>query len=104
MANELCVIRTTLPISWLEFEVASLAQELLEFGAACVQHHQITSTYKWKGDVVSEKEWSMEIKVSITNKSSVIELLTKSHPYDVPQIICSLDKASDSYAEWINSQ
>ncbi|NCF97619.1 MAG: divalent cation tolerance protein CutA [Euryarchaeota archaeon] len=104
MDNNLCSIKTTLPTTWREFEVVALAQDLLESGAACVQHHQITSTYRWDGSVQSEKEWSVEIKVSIPNKGPVIELLNKNHPYDVPQIICSLDNASDSYAEWINSQ
>jgi len=104
MDNNLSSIKTTLPISWREFEVVSLAQGLLENGAACVQHHQITSTYKWDGSVQSEKEWSLEIKVSNTNRMSVLKKLKSLHPYEVPQIICTEVTANESYLQWVNSQ
>jgi len=104
MDNNLSSIKTTLPISWREFEVVSLAQDLLENGAACVQHHQITSTYKWDGSVQSEKEWSLEIKVSNTNRMSVLKKLKSLHPYEVPQIICTEVTANESYLQWVNSQ
>ena len=102
MDNDLSSIKTTLPISWREFEVVSLAQDLLENGAACVQHHQITSTYKWDGSVQSEKEWSLEIKVSNTNRMSVLKKLKSLHPYEVPQIICTEVTANESYLQWVN--
>ncbi|MDC0557464.1 divalent-cation tolerance protein CutA [Candidatus Poseidoniaceae archaeon] len=104
MDNNLSSIKTTLPISWREFEVVSLAQDLLENGAACVQHHQITSTYKWDGSVQSEKEWSLEIKISNTNRMSVLKKLKSLHPYEVPQIICTEVTANESYLQWVNSQ
>ena len=103
MDNNLCSIKTTLPITWREFEVVALAQDLLANGAACVQHHQITSTYKWDGSVQSEKEWSVEIKVSIGNRVSVMKNLKLLHPYDVPQIISTEVTANDSYLQWANS-
>ena len=103
MDNSLCLIKTTLPFSWREFEVASLAQDLLENGAACVQHHKITSTYRWDGSVQSEKEWSVEIKASIANRVSVLKILKLLHPYDVPQIISTEVTANDSYLQWVNS-
>lgn len=104
MDNNLSSIKTTLPISWREFEVVSLAQDLLENGAACVQHHQITSTYKWDGSVQSENEWSLEIKVSDTNRVPVLKKLKSLHPYEVPQIICTAVTANESYLQWVNSQ
>jgi len=104
MSTNLCSIKTTLPDSWREFEVVSLAQDLLENGAACVQHYQITSTYKWEGRVQSENEWSVEIKVSIANKIPVLKKLKSLHPYDVPQILCTEVTANDSYLQWVNSQ
>jgi periplasmic divalent cation tolerance protein len=104
MRNNVSSIKTTLPISWGEHEVIALGKKLLESGAACVQHHQITSTYKWKDDVKSESEWSIEIKVSHQNQRSIIDLLQIIHPYEVPQIICSAATANDAYSEWVNSQ
>lgn len=104
MGSELWVIKTTLPKSWLEFEVVSFAQELIEQGAACIHHHEVTSTYSWEGSIQSEEEWALEIKVSNSNKQSIVEIIKKSHPYDVPQIICSQCETSGEYGEWVNSQ
>ena len=104
MGSNLCSIKTTLPNSWREFEVVSLAQELLESGAACIHHHQITSTYKWEGEIHSGNEWSVEIKVSHPNKDSVLSKLQSVHPYDVPKITCLDLIANDSYYKWVDSQ
>ena len=104
MEGEICVVKTTLPKSWLEFEVVSFAQELIEQGAACIQHHVVTSTYSWEGSVQSEQEWALAIKVSNSNKDKIVALISKSHPYDVPQIICSLYSTREEYANWVNSQ
>ena len=98
------MIKTTLPKSWLEFEVVSFAQELIEQGAACIHHHAVTSTYSWEGSIQSEEEWALEIKVSNFNKNSIVEIISKSHPYDVPQIICTQCSTSEEYANWVNSQ
>ena len=104
MPHTLWVIKTTLPKSWLEAEVGSFAQSLLESGVACIHHHLVTSTYTWENKVQSEQEWAVEIKVSKTNKNRVLEELEKIHPYDVPQIIVQECVASDSYGEWVDSQ
>jgi len=104
MEGEIWVVKTTLPKSWLEFEVVSFAQELVEQGAACIQHHVVTSTYSWEGSFQSEQEWSLAVKVSNSNKDKIVELISKSHPYDVPQIICSLYSTSEEYGNWVNSQ
>jgi len=104
MSNNLWVIKTTLPNSWREFEVGSFAQSLVEAGAACVQHHKVSSTYKWEGKIHSEYEWSIQIKVSQSNKHAVADLIQETHPYDVPQIIMSEWDASDDYSNWVNQQ
>jgi len=104
MSNTIWVIKTTLPASWREFEVTSMAQSLLESGAACIQHHQITSTYKWEEEILSEKEWSLEIKVSQSNKQSLIDKITELHPHDVPQIIMIQCEATQEYGDWVNLQ
>ena len=104
MGSEIWVVKTTLPKSWLEFEVVSFAQELIEQGAACIQHHAVTSTYSWEGSVQSEQEWALAVKVSNSNKDKIVALISKSHPYDVPQIICSQYSTSEEYGNWVNSQ
>ena len=104
MSNILWVIKTTLPASWREFEVTSFAQSLLDSGAACVHHNQVTSTYKWDEVIHSENEWALEIKVSNVKKNSVVEYLQSSHPYDVPQLIFLKCESSEEYLQWVNSQ
>ena len=104
MPNNLCVIKTTLPDSWREFEVTSFAQTLVESGAACVQHHKVSSTYKWEGKIQSETEWSLEIKVSNDKRESLIEEIQSLHPYDVHQLLIQVCESSQSYADWVNSQ
>jgi len=97
------IIKTTLPITMREFEVTSFAQSLVEAGAACVQHHQISSTYKWEGKIEHEKEWGLSIKVSTNNLDSVTQVINNLHPYDVPQIIVQSAEANSEYEDWVNS-
>ena len=104
MSNKLWVVKTTLPGSWREFEVGTFAQSLIESGAACVQHHKVTSTYKWEDKIQSENEWSLQIKVSQNNMQVVVNLIEETHPYDTPQIISLEVNSSKDYSEWVESQ
>jgi len=97
------LIKTTLPISYREFEVTSFAQSIVESGAACVQHREISSTYSWDGKLNHDKEWLLEIKVSEKNKESVQEVITNLHPYDVPEILILKVEANQEYLDWVNS-
>ena len=97
------LIKTTLPISFREFEVTSFAQSVVESGAACVQHREISSTYSWDGKLNHEKEWLLEIKVSEKNRESVQEVLAHLHPYDVPEILTLKVEANQEYLDWVNS-
>ena len=98
------LIKTTLPISFREFEVTSFAQSIVESGAACVQHREISSTYSWDGKLNHDKEWLLEIKVSEKNKQSVQEVITNLHPYDVPEILILKVEANQEYLDWVNSR
>tara|TARA_Y100001954_G_scaffold239482_1_gene314525 strand:- start:3818 stop:4132 length:315 start_codon:yes stop_codon:yes gene_type:complete len=101
MTSKIWVIKTTLPESMSEEEISSFSTKLIEAGAACIQHHKVTSTYNWEDEMKSESEWSIQIKVSKNSKQAVADLLSESHPYDIPQIIMKKWEASDDYLNWI---
>ena len=75
MSSKLWVIKTTLPESMNDEEVASFSHALIEAGAACIQHHKVTSTYKWEDEMKSESEWSIHFKVSKHSKQKAIPLM-----------------------------
>ena len=104
MSSKIWVIKTTLPESMNEEEVTSFSHSLIEGGAACIQHHKVTSNYQWEGEMKSESEWSLQIKVSKANKQAVADLIQETHPYEVPQMIMSKWESSQDYLAWVNSQ
>ena len=103
MGTEIHIIQTTLPASWIEAEVGAFAQTMLEAGAACVQHSSICSTYKWDGKIESASEWKVQLKVPSLRIETVLTSIEKNHPYDTPQIIHWPAKATEEYAEWVDS-
>ena len=103
MNTEICIIQTTLPASWIEAEVGAFAQAMLEAGAACVQHSSIRSTYKWEGKIESVSEWKLQMKVTPPRVEKVLSSLEKSHPYTTPQIVHWVAKATEEYADWVDS-
>ena len=104
MSSKIWVIKTTLPESMNDEEVASFSHALIEAGAACIQHHKVTSTYKWEDEMKSESEWSIQIKVSKHGKQAVANLIAEIHPYDVPQIIMKKLETSDDYFAWASTE
>lgn len=104
MVGQVCVIQTTLPGSWLEAEVGALCQQILEAGAACVQHSTIHSIYRWEGETQASPEWHLQIKVDPTKRDTVISILGQKHPYEVPQIVWSTVESTDAYTSWVESQ
>ena len=98
-----CGCKDNLPDSWREFEVTSFAQTLVESELhVCnikgIIHIQVG------GQIQSDTEWALQIKVSNSNKQSVISKIEEEHPYDVPQIVIHECEASEDYTDWVNSQ
>jgi len=100
MSDELLVVLTTLPGEWEEYRVGSFAQHLLESGAACVEYSSIQSIYKWEGEIISSKEWKLEIKLAPLSKNLLLRTLDECHPYDVPQLVCLSAETSELYSSW----
>ena len=103
MGAQISVIQTTLPDTWLEAEVGTFAQLILEAGAACVQHSPTRSTYRWESGIESSKEWRLQIKTSHTHLENVLKSIRENHPYEVPQIIHWSAETNADYADWVDS-
>jgi len=74
--------------------------------AACVNLlPQISSTYRWDGEICHETESLMLIKTTRARFEALRERIEALHPYDVPEII-ALDIATGSsgYLDWITRE
>ena len=102
VSSEICVVTTTLPGAWKEFEVGAFCHEMVESGVACAQYHPVTSMYKWNGEMNSDKEWKIILKLSKGKLESILEILSNKHPYDLPQITYWVSSSSPEYSDWVN--
>jgi periplasmic divalent cation tolerance protein len=74
--------------------------------AACVQiSGPITSTYRWQEKVETTEEWLCTIKTLAANFAAVQEVISKLHPYDVPEILAvPVVAGSEAYLEWLHRE
>ena len=70
--------------------------------AACVQSHEVRSTYRWKGEIDTASEIMLTAK-TLVEKLPILEKLVKQHhSYDVPEILATpVVWASEDYAGWL---
>ncbi|RAL20691.1 divalent-cation tolerance protein CutA [Lujinxingia litoralis] len=82
-----------------------LAQQLVEEGlAACVNIiPNITSIYRWEGELCVDQEHTLLIKTSPERYPELATRLAELHPYSVPEII-ALDSAhvASAYQSWVH--
>ena len=72
---------------------------------ACVNYFPITSSYNWKGEVVTASEIMAILKTRIENWESVRSYIDANHPYETPCIIKLAEvEANDSYASWVSNE
>ncbi|MDP6845267.1 MAG: divalent cation tolerance protein CutA [Candidatus Thalassarchaeaceae archaeon] len=103
MPPQISIVQTTLPTSWIEPEVGSFSQLMIESGAACVQYSKTRSTYKWEGQIESSEEWKLQIKVQQNGLETLLTTLRKNHPHTLPQIVHWLAESTAQYTDWVES-
>jgi periplasmic divalent cation tolerance protein len=70
--------------------------------AACVNYTKINSVYAWKGKIENAKEFLALFKTTAKSKQKLKKEITKSHPYDVPEIVeLKMDDVSLPYLKWL---
>ena len=99
--DQVFVIKTTLPGDWIEALVGAFKHQTLLAGAACAEHQRIQSMYRWKGEVESSPEWSVQFTVSASSLEPVLEHLRTSHPYETPQILHWAATSDAPYYQWV---
>jgi periplasmic divalent cation tolerance protein len=83
-----------------------IAAELLnERLVACVQTvGPVTSRYWWQGSVNEAQEWLFVCKTTRERSAEVFDLVRRSHPYELPEIV-EYDLTSDEpYAAWVATE
>ncbi len=71
--------------------------------AACVNISQISSIYSWKGNIEDTSEYLTLFKTTQNNKKALKEMISKTHPYDVPEIAeIDFKILNKLYLNWFN--
>lgn len=89
-------------------EVASRLASLLveQQYAACVNIIPgLTSVYRWRGKVETDREYLLLIKTRTDYYPAVERIVREHHPYELPEVIAvTIGKGLDNYLHWIDSQ
>jgi periplasmic divalent cation tolerance protein len=82
---------------------AALARALVEDRlAACVSVlPPMSSTYRWKGTVETEREQQLLIKTTVDRVEVIQARLRTLHPYELPEFVVLTATASAVYAAWL---
>jgi periplasmic divalent cation tolerance protein len=86
-------------------QAEALATGAIEAGlAACVQQHDIVSTYRWQGRVQREPEVRLMFKTTRPGYARLARWLAERHPYELPAIhALPVVEAAPDYADWVRA-
>jgi periplasmic divalent cation tolerance protein len=82
----------------------SLAEALVREGlAACINRlPAVQSTYRWKGEVVTDSEELLLIKTTTARFPALKERLLALHPYELPELIAvPVAQGHEAYLNWV---
>ncbi|VVB57692.1 Divalent-cation tolerance protein CutA [uncultured archaeon] len=84
-------------------DAARLSKALVLRGlAACASFWPVQSAYKWRGKLVQEKEYLLEIKTA--KPAAARRWLEKNHPYQIPMIYSRpMGGLGAAYLKWAES-
>jgi periplasmic divalent cation tolerance protein len=85
-------------------DVGAFARALVEERlAACVNVLPLmTSTYRWKGAIESDREHQLIVKTSADRLEALKVRLQTLHPYDVPELlVLEAADGAEAYLDWL---
>lgn len=62
----------------------------------------VTSVYRWQDAVEQEPEALALVHTRVALLAAVTELVTRLHPYDVPQIVASPASTTSEHGAWLH--
>ncbi|MEC7760450.1 MAG: divalent-cation tolerance protein CutA [Pseudomonadota bacterium] len=69
---------------------------------ACGKVSEVTSIYRWNGEVEREPEWLLTAKTLQAALPLLADKVRATHPYDVPQIMAlPIVWGAPDYLDWI---
>lgn len=100
MSDSYCVILTT---AGSQDKAHRLAELLVERKlAACVQITNVSSVYRWQGQVQKEAEYLLLIKTASHLYRQVEAAIVENHSYEIPEIVqLPIANGLDRYLGWI---
>ena len=71
--------------------------------AACVNIvPEVTSVYRWKGELCEDRESLLIIKTASGRVEELTRRLVELHPYDVPEVIAfEVGEGNPDYIQWV---
>jgi periplasmic divalent cation tolerance protein len=100
MTDKLLVLTT----AGSKVEARKIARALVEgLLAACVNIvPQVSSIYRWEGEVEEAEEWLLIIKTTRSAFERLRDAINELHSYDVPECIAvSIESGSLEYLNWL---
>lgn len=98
--------RIVLTTAGSEEEARKIARHLVEQQiAACVNIvPQVTSIYRWKGDVEEAQECLLIVKTTAECFAAVRDAIQDLHSYELPECVAvAVEDGSPEYLEWLGS-
>lgn len=102
--NELVIILCTFP---KVEDIGEIAFTLIGANlCACVNVlHESLSIYRWRGEIVTNREVLCLLKTSRSRHAELVARLSELHPYDVPEIVtlptCAVN---EPYLRWVQEE
>ncbi len=102
LCESISIISTTFPSRSL---AEDMSRRLINSRmAACVQQWgPVDSTFEWQGQIQTQSEWRLDVKTTTAQAVTVVEMIRRYHPYDVPEILTTPVSGSlPAYRHWVS--